>query len=240
MLLRLQNSFASMSATVHQQERIANNLANANTVGYKRARTFTEALNERLDAEQAPQSDRDTRQWVSLEQGPLEKTGNPLDVAIDGEGFFVVSDPATGDLRFTRAGRFALDEEGLLRDPQGFQVEGATGPLQLPPNAAEIKIDQAGEVTVDGQVVGQLRIATFEDPMQLRPIDGVAFDAGGMEPEDVEHPRLVQGHVEQSNVDSIHEMTEMIEHFRLFESQSKLLQSNDQVLGSITRDLGRF
>lgn len=240
MLLRLQNSFASMTTMVREQERIANNLANANTIGYKRDRTFTEALNERLDAEQAPRSERDTQQWASLEQGALEKTGNPLDVAIEGEGFFVLSDEATGMYRFTRAGRFVQDADGFLRDPKGFFVEGEAGPIQLPPNATDVEIEETGRVQANGQTVGQLRVVRFADTLGLRRLDGATFDAAGMEPEDVERPRLAQGHVEHSNVNPIHEMTEMIEHFRLFESQQKVLQSNDQVLGHITRDLGRF
>lgn len=240
MLLRLRNSYASMSTMVRQQERIANNLANANTVGYKRARTFTEALNERLDAEQAPQSDRNVRQWSTLDQGALEKTGNPLDVAIDGDGFFVVLDPETDVPRYTRAGRFSLDADGFVRDPSGRFVEGQAGPLQLPPNTTRIEIHKSGEIVADGQPAGQLRLVHFADPLQLRPLDGVTFDAAGQEPEDVPNPSLLQGHVEQSNVDPIHEMTEMIEHFRLFETQQKLLQTNDQVLGQITRDLGKF
>ena len=229
-----------MTTMVRQQERIANNLANANTVGYKRARTFTEVLNERLDAEQAPQSDRAAGQWAVFEQGALEKTGNPLDVALDGEGFFVVSDAEGGAPRYTRAGRFALDPDGFLRDPNGFVVEGRDGPLQLPPNTSGIEIAKDGEIRADGRLAGHLRVVRFDDPAQLRPLDGVAFDARGAEPEDVKQPRVVQGHVEQSNVDAIDEMTEMIEHLRLFESQQKLLQANDQVLGHITRDLGRF
>ena len=240
MLLRLQNSFASMTTTVRQQERIANNLANANTVGFKHARTFTEVLNERLDVEQAPQSDRNTTQWASLEQGALDQTGNPLDVALGGEGFFVLSDDATGAQRFTRAGRFALDPDGMLRGPNGLAVEGAEGPVVIPPGTTQIEIAADGTIRADGQPSGQLRVVRFEDPMQLRPLDGVMFDAGGLEPEDVEHPTVLQGHVEQSNVNAIDAMTEMIEHLRLFESQQKLLQANDQILGHVTRDLGKF
>lgn len=229
-----------MTAMVREQERTANNLANANTIGYKRDRMFTEVLAERLDAEQAPRSDRNTVQWADLTQGPLEQTGNPLDLALRGDGFFVVSGEGDGAERYTRAGRFVLDADGLLRTPTGALVEGADGPLQLPTNAAEIMIAEDGSIRADGHSVGQLRVVTFDDPTKLRRSDDATFEADGMAAIELERPTVLQGYVESSNVDPIEEMTEMIEHFRLFETQQKILQSHDQVLGAITRDLGRF
>ena len=229
-----------MTAMVRQQERLANNLANANTVGYKRDRTFTEALNERLDNEQAPQSDRSMTQWADQAAGTYEMTGNPLDVALGGEGFFVLSDEATGAARYSRAGQFSLGEDGMLRNAMGQVVEGEGGPLQLPLDGGAIEIDRNGAVRVGGQEAGKLRVVAFEDPLRLRRVDGAAFDAAGMEPEDVDTPDVKQGFLEGSNIDPVHEMTEMITHFRLFESQQKTLQTLDQVLGNVTRDLGKF
>lgn len=240
MLLRLQNAFRSMSSMIREQERIANNLANANTIGYRRDRTFTETLDEYIDVEGGPQSVRDMDQWASQEQGAFESTGNPLDVAIDGEGFFVLSDEATGAMRYTRAGRFTLDSDGMLKDPLGNLVEGEGGPIQIPRNAEQIEIDAAGAIRVDGQQVGQLRIVTFENPMNLQRLDNAAFGAGGMAAIDVEDAAVRQGFVENSNVNPLAEMTEMITHFRLFESQQKVLQTNDQILGHVTRELGKF
>jgi flagellar basal-body rod protein FlgF len=240
MLLRLQNSFASMADLVRRQEQTANNLANAGTVGFKKDRSFVQTLNERLDAEGSPQSDRLTSQWADMQAGPIEQTGNPLDVAIDGAGFFVLSDENTGAFRYTRAGRFSLGADGMLRAPSGHLVEGQNGPIHIPENAGEITIDEAGNIRANNQQLGTLRIVTFENPAGLRRIEGATFDAGGQEPDDVVEPRVRQGFVEGSNVDPIQEMTEMITIFRLFETQQKTIQTTDQVLSSITRDLGRF
>ncbi|RMF53760.1 MAG: flagellar hook basal-body protein, partial [Bacteroidetes bacterium] len=102
MLLRLRNSVDAMTRMVRQQERIANNLANANTVGFKRDRSFTEILNQELNAEGAPQSVKRTVQWADFTPGSLEQTGNPLDVALHGEGFFVLTDATTETPRYTR------------------------------------------------------------------------------------------------------------------------------------------
>ena len=229
-----------MRQMIQEQERVANNLANANTVGYKRDRTFTEALEEYVDEEGAPRSERLTAQWADAAQGALESTGSPLDVALDGEGFFAFSDDETGETIYARAGRLSLDAEGTLRDLAGRSVEGEGGPIQLPPSGGAININRSGEITVDGQSVGKLSVVRFEDPMQLRRLDGVAFDAAGMEPEPVENPTVMQGFVEASNVDAVREMTDMIAYYRQFESQQKMLQTTDQILGAVTRDLGKF
>ena len=240
MLLRLQNALASMSSTIREQERIANNLANANTVGFRGHRTFTETLDEYIDIEGGPQSVRSRGEYASLEQGALESTGNPLDFAIRGDGFFVLSDEGTGQPRYSRAGRFAMDGDGMLRNPSGHLVEGDGGPIRLPVDAETIDVAKDGTIEVDGKVVGRLRIVQFEAPETLTRLDDASFDAAGMEAVDVDNPSVIQGHVEGSNVNPISEMTDMIAHFRLFESQQKMIQTTDQVLGSVTRELGRF
>lgn len=239
MLLRLQNSFVSMTEQVRQQEQTATNLANANTVGYKRDRMFTEVLNEFLDAEAAPQSERASAQWADLAAGPLEETGSPLDVALGGDGFFVVTDDATGAERYTRAGRFTLDSDGVVRTPAGLAVEGDAGPLKIPAGS-EVEVLRSGEVRADGQPVGRLRVVNFANPLALQRVDGAAFLAPGQAPEEVDAPVVLQGVVEGSNADPVREMTQMITNHRLFESQQKLLQSQDNVLGQVTRDLGKF
>ncbi len=229
-----------MGEMMRQQERVANNLANAGTVGYKRDRAFTEALQERIDDDGAPRSDRAATPFADLAQGALEQTGNPLDLALDGEGFFVLTDEASGSARYTRSGRFVLSADGTLRTPQGLAVAGEAGPIQVPRNATAIEVDRTGALRADGQEVGRLRVVTFADAGQLRRLDGAAFEAGAIEPEEAPAPTVLQGYVEESNVEPVREMTDMIAQFRLFESQQKTLQSTDQLLATITRDLGKF
>lgn len=237
MLLRLRNAAASMAELVQRQDRTANNLANANTVGYRRDRAFSEVLRERIDAEGAPQSDRQTVSWADLTPGALEPTGNPLDVALEGDGFFVVAGD-DGVERFTRAGRFLMDANGGLRTAQGLAVQGVDGPLQLPPGGP-ITISPEGIIEVAGQQAGQFKTVTFEDPTALRRFDETAFAA--TEPPFALNTAIVrQGFVEGSNVDPIREMTDMIAHVRLYEAQQKTIQTTDAVLGQVTRDLGKF
>ncbi len=240
MLLRLENSYQSMTGHVRQVERIANNLANANTVGFRKDRAFVEVLTEGLDAENAPYSTRRMDQWADQEQGSLNQTGNPLDVAISGEGFFVLSDPDTGDTRYTRAGHFLTDDEGNLRAPNGLLVEGLGGPIALPIEGGTIDILRNGDIMVDDQLVDTLRIVGFDAPETLQRIDASSFVANGIEPQDIEEPTVAQGHLEQSNVDPVQAMAELIAHSRLFEAQQKTLTTVDSTLERASRDLSRF
>lgn len=240
MLLRLQNSLAAMGSGMREQERIANNLANANTVGYKRQRSLTETLEEFVDHEGAPRSVRLQEHWAAMERGALETTGNPLDLAIEGDGFFSFVDEATGARRYSRAGQLSLDAGGMLRNAAGHLVDGHDGPIHVPPAAENLEVAADGSIRVNGRMIGRLRVVRFENPEALRRIDSAGFDTAGMRALEATDSRILQGRLESSNVNPISEMTDMISHFRLFESQQKMLQTTDQILGQVTRELGRF
>ncbi len=240
MLLRLENSYNSMAANMRHLERVANNLANANTVGYRQDRMFTEVLNEEIDAEGAPLSTRRMNQWVDHRTGSMESTGNPLDIALDGEGFFVVNNPETGSTEYTRAGRFMISEDGTLQTPTGLIVEGTSGPIDFPPDGGDIQIRKNGDVMVDDRLLGTIRVVQFEDPSQLERIDNASFLAGDQFPQDIEEPSIVQGQVEMSNVNALVAMTDLIENSRLFESQQRAMRTIDLYLQRATRELARF
>lgn len=239
MLLRLQNPTASMVAMARQQERIANNLANANTTGFKRDRVFVEALNERIDAEGAPRSDRIPEQWADPESGGFKSTGNPLDVALQGEGFFVATN-AEGEERYTRAGQFTLDNTGTLRTPDGLAVQGEGGPIQVSDENGPVDIAQDGQLLQDGQPIGRLRVVRFDNPMLLERREGATFAAPTTLPIEMETPAVLQGQLEASNVNPVEGMTDMITHHRLFETQQRMMSTTDQLLGRVSQDLGRF
>lgn len=239
MLLRLRNAAASMGELAQRQDRVANNLANANTVGYLRDRAFAVALNEQIDPEGAPQSTRVAGQFADLQGGVLVETGNALDLALEGDGFFVVQG-ADGQTRYTRAGEFVLDADGAVRSPQGHALLDADGaPLTLPPSGGEIAVSTSGEVRVGGTRVGQVGVVHVANPEAMVRLDGATFRAEGLTVEPGA-PRVRQGFLETSSVDPVHEMTELIAHVRLFETQQKSLRTTDDVLGAVTRDLGTF
>ncbi|PAP75789.1 flagellar hook-basal body protein [Rubrivirga marina] len=239
MLLRLRNAAASMAELAQRQDRVANNLANAGTVGYRRDQAFATALRERIDAEGAPQSTRVGGQVADLAPGEFIQTGNALDLALDGDGFFAIQD-ADGRTRLTRAGAFVLDGDGTVRSPQGHLLLRDDGtPLTLPPSGGEIAVDTAGDVTVGGVLAGRVQTVAVEDPGQLARLDGATFDGTGLALAPAE-ARVRQGFLEGSNVDAVGEMVELMNHVRLFESQQKALRTTDETLGAVTRDLGTF
>ena len=239
MLLRLRNAAASMAELSQRQDRVANNLANANTVGYLRDRPFAEALEERIDAEGAPQSTRVAGQYADTQNGSYMETGNPLDLALEGDAFFAVQDDA-GRVRYTRAGEFRLDAEGTLRSPQGHALLRADGsPFTIPPTGGEIAVTTGGEIRVGTSSLGQIQTVTVDTPRQLVRLDGATFASDGLAVRPGE-ARVRQGMLETSNVDAVGEMVDLMEHVRLFESQQKALKTTDDVLGAVTRDLGSF
>ena len=240
MLLRLQNAVTSMVERQREVERLANNLANANTTGYREDRMFTEVLNEELDYEGSPVSRRLMSQWANTQQGSFESTGNPTDVSINGDGYFVVTDEATGESFYTRNGNFMLNNEGTLINARGQIVEGVSGPISFPPDGTDIVITSRGEIVVDDQEIGQLQIVQFADAGGLERVEGASFREGNQFPEPVEEPELMQGYLETSNVNTIAAMTELIENSRFFEMQQKALQSINTKLQRVTRELGRF
>lgn len=241
MLLRLENAAAAMNTLQHNQERVANNLANANTTGYKRDQFFTEALNERLDAEGAPRSDRRLRQSSDMSSGALKQTGNPLDVAIGGDGFFATQ-PEGGDAtHYTRAGHFTAGKDGTLRTSDGKQVMGEGGAIQIPVDGqGDINIAEDGTITAGERQVGQLKVVSIDDPAQLERREGAAFVANGAAPEPMEDPSVLQGMVETSNVSPVEEMTDMIQTSRQYEAQQRSLQTTNDVLSRATQDLGQL
>ncbi|MEF8817514.1 MAG: flagellar hook-basal body complex protein, partial [Salinibacter sp.] len=134
---------------------------------------------------------------------------------------------------------FVVGSQGTLRTPEGRQVMGEGGPIQIPAEeGGEINISEGGRITAGGNEVGALRVATFENPEQLERVDGASFVAGDAQPQPAETPVVVQGKVEASNVDPVAELTNMIEVQRQFEAQQKTIRTTDGVLGRATQSLG--
>lgn len=225
---------------------LAMNIANADTPGYKSAQMVFGAHIERQTGVDAPRGGRevafaqDRATWRDFTPGSLQATGNPLDLALGGEGFFAVQTP-NGE-RYTRAGRFALSPEGGIVDIGGNPVLNEDGaPLVLPQNAQRIDITGDGQVRTEQGPVGRLRVVNFQDPQKLIAQGDRLFEAPAELPaQPVDAPRVVQGSVEGSNVQSIVELTRLTAEMREFQFASQFIETEgDRAKTAVERILKR-
>ena len=217
---------------------VANNIANINTNGFKAdGALFEEYLSNGARTNALSGADsrvsfvRDRGTWHDMSKGPVEQTGNPLDVAINGDGFFVVQTPR-GE-RYTRSGALQIDAKGTLVTSEGFPVMGGSGPITLQASDRDIYISKDGAISVhEGKSIqdslrGNLKIVRFQqkDEERLRKDSGGSFMApNGVTPEADSKSRVVQGALEKSNVRGVVEIARMIEITRSYTQVATMLQ----------------
>jgi flagellar basal-body rod protein FlgG len=234
----IQRLAKDMTAKVKRQEYIADNLANAATPGFKNQRAFISQLRTSVSGVGNP---RDVQQvigsYTDFAQGPIEQTHRSLDLAIEGEGFFVLSTPE-GD-RYTRCGNFTLDADGYLVSQSGHPVMGTSGPIPI--TGQDIRVTPEGAVVVDNQEIGSIRLVTFGDLQGLGRNGNIysALQAGARDV-DADSARIIQGALERSNVNPIDEMVEMISIHRGFEADQKSINLQDEAAKQLIDRAGRF
>lgn len=240
---------------------IAHNLANVNTTGFKRDRaSFEDLLYQTVRQPGAASSQnselpsglmlgtgvRIVATEKSFGQGSIEQTDNPLDVAIQGRGFFQVLMP-DGSISYTRDGSFEMDSEGQLVTSEGYLVEPA---ITIPEDTLSLTVGSDGTVSalVAGdstpQQIGTIELADFINPLGLQPIGQNLFketvSSGTAQtgtPGTDGMGTLVQGSLESSNVNVVEELVNMIETQRAYEMNSKAISTVDQMLGFVTQTL---
>jgi flagellar basal-body rod protein FlgF/flagellar basal-body rod protein FlgG len=222
---------------------VANNIANSNTTGFKADRgLFQEYLSPTARENRFGGGDRPIRfvqdgmTWHDLAQGSIQQTGNPLDVAIDGRNAFLVVQTPNGE-RYTRAGALQVNVRGQLVTMDGSPVLGEAGPIVFQPLDRNVSITPDGRVSVlegaDNKVDsqrGRIRLVVFANPQQLQK-DGAnnfAAPAGGAQPAGFA-ARLVQGAIEKSNVNSVMEITRLMEITRTYTNVANLLQQHNDL-----------
>ena len=242
-------------------EVISNNIANMNTVGFKRQRAeFQDLLYQTLVTPGAQSSDQGTVVPTGVQvgagvkagstyrittQGSMTRTDNNLDLAIDGRGFFQVTMPS-GELAYTRAGNLATNDQGQLVTEEGYLVEPA---ITIPQGVTSVSISASGQVQVSQagqtapQVVGQIELATFLNEAGLEAIGGNLLKESGASgaattgvPGSEGIGKLLQGYTEASNVDPVSEITALIVAQRAYEMNSKVISTADQML-SVTSQI---
>jgi flagellar basal-body rod protein FlgG len=235
--------FSAMSGSVAAQTRldaIANNIANASTAGFKAERVLQRA--ERAGDVAPPPNAVPTpvtreRVQTDFTQGSLNRTGNPLDVALAGNGFFVVKTDR-GE-RLTRSGDFTLDSAGYLATGDGSRVQGTSGDINIQGGPVEIGSD--GSIRAGDQRVGDLRIVTVQDPTQLVRESGTRFAPGPETPTEAApgSVHVVQGATEGANQSPVEGLVSLIETVRGFETYMQAAQRLDQVTQKAISDVGR-
>jgi flagellar basal-body rod protein FlgG len=248
---------SGMSAQETKLDVVANNLANSNTTGYKRQEAEFEDLlyqNVRGTSPTAGGAQQPVGTQVgsgarvlatprSFGQGALLQTGNPLDVAIEGNGFLQVQRP-TGEMGYTRAGTLKLDAQGRMVTSDGLPIEPN---INIPANATQVNIGSDGTVSVvqpgstTPNVVGQLQLATFPNPAGLNSLGHNLYEASASsgdvilgQPGKDGRGTMMQGSLESSNVEVVDEMIGLIRTQRAYEINSKVVQAADEMLRNAT------
>jgi flagellar basal-body rod protein FlgG len=231
---------------LNQLDLVSNNIANVITPGYKTEHMKASVGDNVSDPtnDQTPQVSASV--YVDFSQGALEKTGNNLDVAIQGEGFFEIQTPA--GLAYTRAGNFTINQAGVLVDKSGNPVMGEGGMITISGDNTEtgVRIAPSGMVKVygaevDGVEAGTLKVVAFADSTKLkRSANGLFVDPGQAGLKTLEDKNIQSGYLELSNASAVKEMIQMIDIQRSFELYQKAIQTiSEQDRLSVSR-VGRL
>ncbi|WP_421729427.1 flagellar basal-body rod protein FlgG [Brevundimonas sp.] len=251
----LRTAASGMAAQQLNVEVISNNIANMNTIGFKRQRAeFQDLMYQNVERMGAQSSNAGTIVPTGIqvglgvktgsvyritEQGTPSRTDNTYDVAIDGRGYFQVTLPS-GETAYTRAGNFSLSPEGQLVTDDGYPVEPA---ITIPQNTVDVSISKTGQVQVivdgetEAQTVGQLEIANFFNEAGLEAVgDNLLMETAASGPASVAAPgdpgygQLLQGFTESSNVDAVSEISSLIIAQRAYEMNSKVITTADEMM----------
>jgi flagellar basal-body rod protein FlgF len=211
-----------------QMEVVANNMANLNTVGFKAEDVMMAETDVKTKSDTSPFGRQvayvhDLGTVRDTKEGPLSKTGAPLDVAIHGSGYFTLDSP--GGARYTRAGHFRLDENGMIVSNEGLPVVQASGqPIIVAPNEAQINIASDGTVSTENGQIGQLKISSFANEQDLKKAGDGTYITNATATT-VARPELSQGMLEDSNVEAISQMTQMLTVMRSYQSIQNILDN---------------
>ena len=200
----------------------ANNIANAATTGYQAEHTmFTDYLTDDGNYEDVAFT-QDIATYHDLRQGTMQVTGNDLDVAIQGDGYFVVETEA-GE-RYTRAGNFQMDAQGFMVTVEGYPVLDDAGQrIQFDPTDRNISIGENGSLAVNGEERGILGVVEFPNRQDLKRMNSTLFESE-VPPQQAENSRVLHGTLEKSNVSAVHELVKLTELSRSTGSTSKFIE----------------
>ncbi len=254
MVRGLYTAATGMNVQAKKLEVISNDLANSNTTGYKKdtaiISSFQEVLMTRLNdrQHQVPNNKaigtmtygaKIDEVYTDFTQGSIISTGETADVAISGNGFFVVQTP--NGVAYTRDGNFSINQYGDLVTKEGYSVMGTDGAISLGEDffstGGNLAINENGEVYLDEVYIDTLDMANFDDTRLLNKIDNNLYTATGARSEFT--GSLIQGYLETANVNPVTAMVDMITVSRAYETNQKMIQTQDGLLSKAVNELGR-
>lgn len=249
--------YTAWTGLYNEQKRldvIANNIANSATTGYKQEGVTSQSFDDVLAIKVRDYSVKTNETigtmslgvkvgevFTNYEQGSVRSTGNTYDLALDGSGFFKVrvTDAAGNDhIRYTRAGNFTITMDGYIIDADGNHLQSEAGDMVVP-TEAEIVIDRDGAVYADGERIDQIIVADFEDYNYLKKYADTMYEPVDGATETQAAGSVLQGWLEQSNVNVVKEMTQMIAITRAYEANQKVVQAMDSTLDQAVNNVGR-
>lgn len=241
----LYQAAAAMNATERWQDMIAGNLTTAGTSGARKHDISFSSVQAGLHSRGAGNGQANfaipmANTTINFQQGELRSTGNPMDFALEGSGFFTIQG-ADGQKIYTRDGEFRLNAQNELVTKQGYTVMSDGGPLQMDANnPAPITVAPTGEVSQGTDVKGKLSIVEFPKPQELTMVSNGYFrnDDPNVQPLPSDSTSVRQGSIEAANTSPTREMAGLITAMRMFESNQKVLQMQNDRMGRIITDLG--
>jgi flagellar basal-body rod protein FlgF len=224
------------SGLMREMGLVANNIANSSTTGFRREGVVFSEFVATLDQDPSLSMAHASGRHVDLSQSTLSQTGGQFDFAIQGEGFFLIDTPQ--GQRMTRAGSFTPSAEGELVTPDGYRLLDAGGaPIFIPPDAKGVALAADGTLSTNGQPIAQVGLWRPTDPLSLKHQAGTMFAADAVEP--AEGATILQGQLEDSNVEPVSEIARMIEVQRAYELGQKFLDAEDERVRGVIQALGR-
>lgn len=232
----LYTTLTRQSGLMREMQVVAHNIANISTAGFRREGViFSEYVKRLEDAPSLSMANGNTRH-IDLRQAGLSQTGGDFDFAIQGEGFFLVETPEGQSL--TRAGVFMPNAEGELVNPDGHRLLDLGGaPVFVPPDAGQVALSSDGTLSAKGQPFAQIGLWQPGDPLKMAHQGGTSFLSETVVP--AETAIILQGFIEESNVNPISEIARMIEVQRAYEMGQGFMEKEDERMRGVIQTLGR-
>lgn len=252
----LYTAYTGMRNEQKRLDVISNNLANSATIGYKEesvcSRAFADLLAIKIRDGSEEYIDRPVgimnpgvkigETYMDWGQGSLRETGNPYDLAIEGDGFFtmrVTDKNGNSTIKYTRCGTLKRTYDGFIVDVDGNHLQGSGGDIQVPVDAKDIAIKEDGSIFADGVFVDKILLTDFEDYNYLKLYGENMFDAVDGFVTKPSTAMIEQGYTEQSNVNVISEMVTMITITRAYEAGQKMIRTQDSLLDASVNQIGK-